>query len=91
MKAFVRVSSQSDDVKIREMPIPNPSADEVLVKVKAFGVGIHDRYFIPQNITFPYTIGSEGAGVISALGENVTDLNVGDKVIFSSSMQPKGG
>lgn len=91
MKAFVRVSPQNDRVVLAEVPIPEINANEVLVKMKAFGVGIHDRYFIPRNVKFPYPIGSEGAGVITKTGSNVTNFQVGDRVILTSSLQPKGG
>lgn len=91
MKAFVRLHAQTNDVALKEMPIPEPDAGEVLIQVKAFGVGIHDRYFIPRDVDFPYPIGSEGAGIIAKLGPNVGDFCIDDHVIFSSSLQPKGG
>src|SRR5699024_12751566 len=64
---------------------------EVLVDVEAFGVGSHDRFFIPEDVDFPYPIGTEGSGEIVKVGSNVTDFKINDKVIFSSSLQPKGG
>lgn len=91
MKAFVRVDQKSNDVALKEVSRPNIDADEVLVEVKAFGVGVHDRYFIPSDAAYPYPIGIEGAGVIRELGENVKGFQIGDRVIFSSSFQPKGG
>lgn len=91
MQAYVRIDSQDDKVELQEIAIPNINENEVLVEVQAFGVGIHDRYFIPQDINFPYTIGSEGAGVIKQCGTNVSDFKIGDRVILSSSMQVKGG
>lgn len=91
MQAYVRISPQHGDVEVAEVPVPEIGADEVLVAVRAFGVGIHDRYFIPHDARFPYPIGSEGAGTVERIGANVTDVAVGDRVVFSSSMQPKGG
>lgn len=64
MKAFVRIDSTNQEVELREVPILTIQSDEVLIKVAAFGVGIHDRYFIPSDVNFPYVIGSEGAGEI---------------------------
>ena len=64
---------------------------QVLVKVEAFGVGIHDRYFIPISPAFPYIIGTEGAGVITQLGSEVKNFTIGDRVIFSSILQSQGG
>lgn len=64
MKAFVRISPSTQKVEFKEVDIPQINSGEVLIKVEAFGVGIHDRYFIPSDIDFPYVIGSEGVGVI---------------------------
>lgn len=91
MKAFARVDPDTSRIELTEVPIPELAGDEVLVKVKAFGVGIHDGYFIPKNVPFPYTIGTEAAGIIAELGESVEDYDIGDKVILSSSLQSKGG
>lgn len=74
-----------------EVPVPEPDGDEVLVAMDAFGVGIHDRYFIPPEATFPYVVGIEGAGHIVATGADVAGFGKGDRVTFTSSMQPKGG
>lgn len=91
MKAFVRTSPTSQDVKLSEVAIPEIEPDEILVKVEAFGVGIHDRYFIPRDARFPYTIGSEGAGTITKSGPQVSGFSVGDRVIFTTALQPQGG
>lgn len=91
MRAFVRTSQQSMNVELQEVQVPEMEANEVLIRVQAFGVGSHDRYFIPTHANFPYTIGTEGAGVVEKVGEHVSGSNVGDRVIFSSSMRPKGG
>lgn len=91
MKAFVRINVQSDEVELRDVSIPEIDEDEVLVKVQAFGVGIHDRYFIPNPIVFPYTIGSEATGIVTKKGSEVIEFQNGDRVILSSSLQPKGG
>ena len=91
MKAFVRVNAESQEVKLIDTLIPTIEPDGVLVKVEAFGVGIHDRYFIPEQANFPYTIGSEGAGIITELGNEVSNFSVGDRVIFSTVLQPQGG
>jgi NADPH:quinone reductase-like Zn-dependent oxidoreductase len=91
MKAFVRTSSRDQSVELAEVSIPEINNDEVLVKVHAFGVGIHDRYFIPQDAVFPYTIGTEAAGVITKAGDSVTQFRVGDRVMLTSVLQAKGG
>ncbi len=91
MKAFVRTGSQDMRVELAEMPVPEIADDEVLVRVRAFGVGIHDRYYIPQDAKFPYVIGTEAAGCVVAIGGKITRFCVDDRVIVSSILQAKGG
>lgn len=91
MKAFVRTNAQNMEVEFVEVSIPSVDSHEVLIEVQAFGVGIHDRYFIPGDAAFPYIIGSEGAGTIIEVGSGVTGYKVGDRVIFTSPIQKKGG
>lgn len=91
MKAYVRVGADSQKVEIMDMALPKMDKTEVLIQVKAIGVGIHDRYFIPQNAKFPYIIGSEGAGIIKGIGTDVSGYAIGDRVIFSTVLQPQGG
>lgn len=91
MKAYFRVDAATQEVQFSEMPVPEIGTGQVLVRVEAFGVGIHDRYFIPASPCFPYTIGSEGAGIITRLGNDVRDFAIGDRVIFSTILQPEGG
>ena len=91
MKAFVRTSAANQEVELQEVAIPKIQADEVLIKVQAFGVGIHDRYFIPAEVIFPFVIGSEGAGTIVEKGSQVTDFKLDDQVIFITILQTQGG
>lgn len=91
MKAFVRTDAQTQEVQFTEVPIPQIKSKEVLIRVKAFGVGIHDRYFIPMDASFPYVIGSEGAGIITEIGTEVRDFKIGDRVIFTTILQAQGG
>lgn len=91
MDAFVREGPTNDAVVRAEVPVPETGGQEVLVRVHAFGVGIHDRYFIPSDIDFPYVIGIEGAGVVAKVGSEVSGINSGERVLFSNSLNPKGG
>jgi NADPH:quinone reductase-like Zn-dependent oxidoreductase len=91
MKAYVRQSAESGRVELADVPVPEIDEHEVLVEIRGFGVGVHDRYFIPSDASFPYPIGTEGAGVIAKIGGKVADFRLGDRVILSTSLQPKGG
>lgn len=67
-----------------KVPTPVPSDDEVLIRVKAIGMNRSDsmlrrgEYVIQP--TFPSRFGSEAAGIVEAVGKNVTGLAVGDPV-----------
>lgn len=91
MKAYVRTSSSTQEIVFQEVKIPKISSEEVLIKVEAFGIGIHDRYFIPSEVNFPYVIGSEGAGEIVKIGSKISEFNEGDRVIFTTILQSQGG
>lgn len=91
MSAFVRTSTDDQTVVRTDVDVPSVGSGEVLVAVRAIGVGIHDRYFIAPQGPFPYTIGIEGSGVVDRLGPDVDGVQVGDRVIVSIPMSPKGG
>jgi NADPH2:quinone reductase len=64
------------------VPMPQPAAGEVLIKVEASGVNFIDvyhrlgRYALP----LPFIPGTEAAGVVAAVGSGVTDFREGDRV-----------
>lgn len=91
MQAYVRVDGDSQTVELVDIPAPVPEGGQVAVSMEAFGVGIHDRYFIKADGPFPYVIGIEGSGIVSSLGPDVTGIEIGDRVMVSTSMHPKGG
>lgn len=91
MKAYVRVDPQDQTVVSADVEQPIPGPDDVAVVVHAFGVGVHDRQFIPPSGPFPYVIGLEAAGVVGAVGQDVRGVRVGDRVMVSTIMNPHGG
>lgn len=91
MKAIVKKSAAPNDIGLVDVAIPKITDDEMLVEVRAVGVGIHDEYFLPQTITYPYTIGIEAAGVVREVGSHVSSYQAGDRIGFISMMQEKGG
>ncbi|WP_047863728.1 NADP-dependent oxidoreductase [Rubrobacter aplysinae] len=76
---------------LMDIPVPELDRGEALVRIQTVGVGIQDRWWIPSNARFPYAIGLEGAGIIESVGSGVTGFEPGDRVMFSSAQQPKGG
>lgn len=91
MRAFVLSQAGSNTVELDEVPVPQIDVDELLVCVRAVGVGIHDSSFLPDDATYPFPIGIEAAGVVEEVGSRVQGHRVGDRIAFVSSMQPKGG
>ena len=80
------VTLGDDGVEIKELPNPEPTSEQVLVKVKSCGLNRSDL-LETQGQSFGHTggdtkiIGGEFAGEIVELGEGVEDLEVGDKVM----------
>ncbi len=68
---------------VKEVPDPTPSADSVVIDVKANGVCRSDWHaWIGHDptITLPHVPGHELAGVVSAVGANVNNIATGDRV-----------
>jgi len=76
------------DYQLIELATPLPSAGEVLVKVHACGMGYVDalvalgRYQVKPPT--PFIPGQEVGGIVEAVGDGVSHLNVGDRVMASS-------
>ncbi len=68
-----------------DLPSPKPKADEILVSVKACALNFPDTLIIQGLYQFkpdlPFTPGSDIAGVVKEVGENVKHLKAGDQVI----------
>ena len=80
----------TDKLRLEDIPLPEPKAGEVRVRVEAAGVNFVDTYrrcgLYP--LPLPFTLGQEVAGVVSAVGEGVTEFRPGDRV---ASAQAAGG
>lgn len=91
MKAYVIPKPGSSTIEFADVDVPEVSATDLLVKVHAIGVGVHDRYFLPQNTEENYVIGIEAAGMVEQVGADVTSFKPGDKIGFINPLNPKGG
>lgn len=83
-------------VTLHTLPVPNPAPDEVLIALHYAGVGIwdagvrrHPDYL--KHSGFPLVLGTDGAGVIAAVGPQVHGFKVGDQVYSYSWDNPQGG
>jgi NADPH2:quinone reductase len=91
MKAIVVHEFGGVDVlKYEETPTPKPGAGQVLVRIHAAGVNPYDTYMRAGTYAIkpplPYTPGSDGAGVIEAVGFGVTKVKPGDRVYTAKSI-----
>ena len=83
MKALV-VKEFGGPLVLEDLPIPQPAADEALIRVKAcavdqFDLTIRDGKFAMAN-KVPIILGHEIAGVVEAVGADVMSVSVGDRV-----------
>ncbi len=69
-------------MRLEEIDVPRPGAGEVLVRVEAVGVNFIDVYQRTglYQTPLPYGLGLEAAGTIEAVGQGVTEFQVGDRV-----------
>ena len=76
---------EPETLVIEDIPAQLPKAGEVLVAVKAAGVNFPDALIIQNKYQFkpplPFTPGGELAGVVTAVGDGVTTVRVGQSVI----------
>ena len=79
--------------------MPEIAAREALIRVHTAGVGEWDAFereggyaqLLGTPGRFPYVLGSEGGGVVVAVGSEVERLAVGDEVYAAAFLNPKGG
>lgn len=77
------------DLRYEEIPRPEPGAEDILVRVKACaicGSDVHGLDGSTGRRIPPLVMGHEAAGVIEALGANVTGFAIGDPITFDSTI-----
>jgi NADPH:quinone reductase-like Zn-dependent oxidoreductase len=88
-----------ENIHLKQVPVPQPGPDEVLLHIEAAGVGVWDPYeregefakMFGTKPTFPYVLGSDGAGTIAAVGAQVHRFKEGDHAYALALTNPKGG
>jgi NADPH:quinone reductase len=96
MRAIVvRELGAPNVMKLEDVPDPVAGPDEVLVRVHAAGVNPVDAYIrsgqYARKPSVPYTPGSDGAGVVEAVGANVKGVSRGDRVYIAGYGNKPGG
>src|SRR3954462_3505039 len=86
MKAVqVRQPGGPEAMELVEVGTPAPGPKQALVRLAASGVNFIDVYFRTglYKADLPVTLGSEGAGVVEAVGPEVTEVAPGDRVAYA--------
>lgn len=71
-------------LELRDVPVPEPKPNEILIKLAACGVNFIDIYQRTGSYPIPYPtgLGLEGAGVVVQVGSQVSRFKTGDRVAF---------
>ena len=88
-----------ENIQLKNLPVPEPGPDEVLLRIESAGVGVWDPYeregefakMFGTEPKFPYVLGSDGAGTIAAVGNQVRGFKEGDRAYALALTNPKGG
>src|SRR5438874_4773469 len=88
-----------ETIQMKTLPVPEPGPDEVLLRIESAGVGVWDPYeregefakIFGTKPRFPYVLGSDGAGTVAAVGEQVRNFKEGDRAYAMGLANPKGG
>jgi len=71
-----------------DLPVPTPKPNEAVVQIKASGVNFIDVYFREGRYpaALPFVNGQEAAGVVTEVGSDVTLVQRGDRVAYTSAL-----
>jgi NADPH:quinone reductase len=86
MKAIrIHAAGGPEVMRLDDIPQPTPKAGEAVVKVDAAGLNYIDVYFRSglYKAEYPLTLGLEAGGTVTAVGPNVSEVKVGDKVAYT--------
>ena len=91
MTHAVRIHSNGgpEVLQWEKVEVPEPEAGDAIVRQVAAGLNFIDVYFrtgLYKVPAFPSAIGNEGAGVVEAVGDGVTEVEVGDRVAYCMSL-----
>jgi NADPH:quinone reductase len=86
MKAIrIHAAGGPEAMRLEDVAEPTPNAGEAVVKVDAAGLNYIDVYFRSglYKADYPLTLGLEAGGTVTAVGPNVSEVKVGDKVAYT--------
>jgi len=82
-------TGSSKEMKWEDIKIKAPGAGQINIKQTAVGLNfldVYQRSGLYSGDTFPVTLGNEGAGVVSSVGQGVSEFVLGDRVAYGSGM-----
>lgn len=88
-----------ETITLQTLPVPEVGPEEVLIRVESAGVGAWDPFEREGSFArrfgthekFPYVLGTDGAGTVVQVGEQVNGFKEGDRVYAAVLANPKGG
>jgi NADPH2:quinone reductase len=86
MKAIqIKETGGPEQLQLVDIPQPQPGPKDALVKIAASGVNFIDVYFRIglYKVDLPAVLGMEAAGVVEAVGKEVTEVRPGDRVAYA--------
>jgi NADPH:quinone reductase len=86
MKAIqVQKTGGPEALRLVDLPVPKPKANEAVVKIAAIGVNFIDVYFREGRYPapLPFVDGQEAAGTVTEVGGEVTTVKPGDRVAYT--------
>lgn len=82
--AFIRATGPASSLEVGELPTPDPGPGQVRVHVQAVSVNPIDTYLrsgaVAMPLPMPYIVGCDCAGVVDAVGDQVSGWKPGDRV-----------
>lgn len=89
MKALIKTEKGPGHLELQDWPVPVIGDDDILLEVRAAGICGSDlrtrRLGTSENLFPPVVLGHEFAGVIKAVGKNVKDFSVGERIVSDNS------
>ena len=75
-------------LSVAQRPTPAPGPGEILIRQKAVGLNFIDTYYRSglYPMSLPGVLGSEGVGVVEAVGQGVTRFKVGDRAAYAGGL-----
>ncbi len=83
----VSATGGPEQLEFKEVPVGDPGPGQIRVRQQAIGVNFVDAYQRSglYNISLPFVAGNEGAGEVVAIGPDVKDIKVGDRIGYQGA------